>query len=155
MHIKYKHLVVVCSPQKICKEDVFRSWNDFNCGSPFWVKPSTIFFDNVPQVFHIYQSLRQGWIWHKVDFKRSLTGLRYLIFTLKKSHLDSFNLNLYSWILERTLWICSLCCSTFWLISSKYATEKSRSLCIESITCWKVARATLIPNGGRPNLPSA
>ena len=27
------------------------------------------------QIYHIYQPLRSGSIWHKVSFKRSLTGL--------------------------------------------------------------------------------
>ena len=52
---------------------------------------------------------------------------------------------------------CSLCCPTSWLffnMSSKYATAKSRSLSIVSITCWKIAGATLTPNNRRLNLYS-
>ena len=96
--------------------------------SPFWAWPSAIFVDNVP---------------------------KYLIFSIKKLYLDSCNLKPYSWILEKTLWTGSLCCSTFWLfnnMSSKYATAKSRSLSIVSITSWKIVGAALTPNGRRPHL---
>ena len=71
---------------------------------------------------------------------------KYLIFSIKKSHLDSFKLKPYSWILENTLWTYSLRFSTFLLflnMSSKYAPAKSRSLRMVSITYWKITGATL------------
>ena len=85
----------------------------------------------------------------------SIIWPRYLISSKKNSHFSSLTLKPNSCIRENTLRTCSRCCSLDLLmiiISSRYAIAKSRPSNMVSITSWKMAGATLIPNGNLSNL---
>ena len=85
----------------------------------------------------------------------SIIWPKYLISSKKNSYFSSLTLKPDSCIRENTLHTCSRCCaldSLMIIISSRHAIAKSRPSNMVSITSWKMAGATLIPNGNLSNL---
>ena len=77
LSIGYGWRVLVRSLQFVL--DLKQSLRDFDVVSKIRITKWRIFLFSalywMPLIYHIYQPLRSGRIWHKVNFKRSLTGL--------------------------------------------------------------------------------